>query len=98
MNVLQNFIAGRDLAASAIRSLRAAGAEACSIQRGTYALKGPQPQALHEALRTVVAKPELLHGFAATLTDVLGNDGGVADIEHLASLTPRQMGVAPWAA
>lgn len=89
----RNFIAGRNLAAKTIRALRAAGADACTIERGTYGFTAPQPQQVREALRTICAHPELLEGFAAVLTDVLGDDGSIPCIDHIATLTPKEMGL-----
>ena len=89
----RHFIAGRDLAAKTIRALRAAGPDACTIERGTYGFTDPQPQLMQEALRRICARPELLAGFAAVLTDMLGDDGSIPCIDHIAALTPKEMGL-----
>jgi hypothetical protein len=89
---VSNFIAGRNLATKTIRALRAAGADACCMDRRTYGFTDEQPQLMHDALRTICARPELLAGFAAVLTDMLGDDGSIADIGYIAALTPKQIG------
>lgn len=88
----RNFIAGRNLATKTIRALRAAGPDACCIERGIYGFTDPQPQALHDALRLICGRPELLDGFAAVLTDILGDEDSITCIDHFAALTPKEMG------
>ena len=63
------------------------------MERCTYSLPGAQPQYLRDAQCTLATRPELLDGFAAVLTSILGDDSGIADIPQFATLKPRGIGL-----